>query len=727
MRMAETAQNRPSPGLSLFLIGALVLFLELACIRWFVAYVVFLQFFTNIVLIACFLGVSVGCLCARQSSDWLRRFARIMFWSVTAAVGMAMLYRYWSGMTIDVGGQDAPEVIFFGTEYRSVDLAQFVIPMEVLAGFFFTLITLIFIGLGQFMGQCFDRHPNRIAAYTLNIGGSLAGIVAFGLLSLAHTPPVVWFAIGFMGVAWLLKKEGKLRVDQGFFLVATLVVLFIADFPFHKSTVLRWSPYYQITHNQETRTISANTIGHQQMVSHREPGPAYSLIHLLQRDAGGAPFKNVLIIGAGSGNDVSHALLHGVEHIDAVEIDPVILALGQTHHPDRPYDDARVTPYLNDGRNFLRKTSEPYNLVVYALVDSLILHSTYSSIRLESFLFTREAFQDVRAALAPDGVFVMYNYFRQGWVVHRLAAMLEDVFGEPPLIFTLPYTSTIDAHAPQSAMLTMLVVGNTTPLRQQFSAHRGFHVARTIADSMDVNGFTFRPRTKTETGLMVAPARLTPDDISVTRATDDWPFLYLRTPTLPGLYLRAMGLIAGLSLILLWWFSPGHRLRFQGRMFFLGAGFLLLETKAVVHLALVFGSTWLVNSLVFFSILVMILGSNLYVLKARRIRLPFHYAALFICLGLNCLIPLHVFLAGNLLIRYVAPCLLTLSPVFFAGVVFAQTFRNSSRPDRDIGSNIAGAVLGGLAEYTSTVLGFRYLLVIAIGFYALSSLFKKQR
>ena len=49
-------------------------------------------------------------------------------------------------------------------------------------------------------------------------------------------------------------------------------------------------------------------------------------------------------------------------------------------------------------------------------------------------------------------------------------------------------------------------------------------------------------------------------------------------------------------------------------MFFLGAGFMLLETKGVVQMALLFGSTWMVNSIIFFAILVMILLSNLFVI-----------------------------------------------------------------------------------------------------------------
>ena len=61
-------------------------------------------------------------------------------------------------------------------------------------------------------------------------------------------------------------------------------------------------------------------------------------------------------------------------------------------------------------------------------------------------------------------------------------------------------------------------------------------------------------------------------------------------------------------------------------------------------------------------------------------------------------------------------------PVFFAGVIFATTSRDSPRPDVAMGSNIAGVILGGLAENLSLVLGFDRLLLVAMGFYALSAL-----
>jgi hypothetical protein len=188
-----------------------------------------------------------------------------------------------------------------------------------------------------------------------------------------------------------------------------------------------------------------------------------------------------------------------------------------------------------------------------------------------------------------------------------------------------------------------------------------------------------------------------------------------------------MAIIGGLGLVMLFLISPGRKVAFSGRMFFLGAGFLLLETKAVVHLALVFGSTWLVNSLVFFSILVMVLAANLYVLKVPRVRVQWHYLGLFGCLALNCVVPLEIFLAGNPLWRYVAPCVLVMIPMFFAGVIFAVSFRDSTEPNRDFGANIAGAVLGGLAEYASMALGFRYLLLVAIALYALSALCRRSR
>jgi hypothetical protein len=161
-------------------------------------------------------------------------------------------------------------------------------------------------------------------------------------------------------------------------------------------------------------------------------------------------------------------------------------------------------------------------------------------------------------------------------------------------------------------------------------------------------------------------------------------------------------------------------LRFNNRMFFLGAAFMLLETKAVVQMALLFGSTWLVNSAVFFTALILILFANLYVLKVPSVRLGLHYAALITVLATTVVISFDAFLSGGIVWRYVLPCVIALGPMFFAGVIFPRSFRGDAYPDQAFGFNVAGSVVGGLSESLSTLLGFQHLLLLAICFHVLS-------
>src|SRR5437763_16067755 len=74
-------------GAELFLISLLILFLELACIRWFPAHVLFLTFFTNTVLLACFLGMSVGCLAAGRRRSYLAWTPVLLAVALAAAHG----------------------------------------------------------------------------------------------------------------------------------------------------------------------------------------------------------------------------------------------------------------------------------------------------------------------------------------------------------------------------------------------------------------------------------------------------------------------------------------------------------------------------------------------------------------------------------------------------------------------------------------------------------------
>jgi spermidine synthase len=720
-------------GFELFWISFLILFLELAAIRWFPAHVLYLTFFTNAVLLAAFLGMSVGCLAASHRRCYIRWTPLLL--AVAMLAGLAVEISSGSFVKfVDVGNQPSPQQIYFGTEYHSQDLSRYAIPVEVLCGFFFLIIALAFVGPGQELGRALRRWPNRLQAYTLNIAGSLAGILIFAACSWLEVRAFWWFLLVALGLGYFYFQT---RVTGWTVLAALSLLLVVSlaayvpvhnDYPGQSKAQQFWSPYYRIDFKQADLSLSVNLIYHQQMVSRQENFPAYALPHLLNRDAGRPAFENVLIIGAGSGNDVSRALQWGAKHVDAVEIDPAIYRLGKAYHPDGPYWDPRVEIHLDDGRNFLRSTDRKYDMILYALVDSLVLHSGYSNIRLESFLFTRQAFEDVRRHLKPNGTFVIYNYFRQGWLAARLKNGLDDVFGaDNSIVLTLPYRQVIEPERATFGDFTVFFAGNNSELRNAFARQPDYWLRNDAPpEPASPNGFQQQAGTDAKWehfGL----ATVLPPEGSLPNATDDWPFLYLRKPMIPTLSWRGMLIMGGLGLLLILLFLPRQTKVENGRllnvqMFFLGAGFMLIETKAVVTMALLFGGTWGVNSIVFMAVLLMILLANLWTFRFQPGRLWPYYAGLIISLSLNVLISLDSFLGMNRAIQVLGSCLLVFVPLFFAGVIFASSFKRTTQPDRAFGINVAGAMMGGLAEYTSMALGFKYVVLVAILFYVLSAI-----
>ncbi len=245
---------------------------------------------------------------------------------------------------MDVGGQGATQVVFFGTETFKRDVAVFVIPIDVLGGGFFLLLAVAMIGPGQELGRALNRVHNRVLAYTWNILGSIVGILLFAACSWWQLPPQLWFAPIVLGLGYFLILRGQDRsIDHGAIflvfapsaakqrqsiarsiLIPTGIVVALALLPWlagqtggsrgreGNPNYHFWSPYYRIDFEPSRRLITTNLIGHQTMESCSELLPAYALPHLLHRDAlrqsGVAkpePFRNVLIIGAGSGNDVA--------------------------------------------------------------------------------------------------------------------------------------------------------------------------------------------------------------------------------------------------------------------------------------------------------------------------------------------------------------------------------------------------------------------------------------
>jgi hypothetical protein len=201
-------------------------------------------------------------------------------------------------------------------------------------------------------------------------------------------------------------------------LLALLVVLVLLGIESASSNVT-WSPYYKITavftkatkvngvRTHDVLAISANNIPHQTVyplatLRRLEPFYFFPYRHVDRRS-----LHDVLIVGAGSGNDVAVALSEGAQRIDAVEIDPVIQNLGARYHPDHPYQSPRVHVTITDGRAYIERTHRRYDLILFALPDSLTLLGGQGNLRLENYLFTLESMQRVRALLVPGGTFAM--------------------------------------------------------------------------------------------------------------------------------------------------------------------------------------------------------------------------------------------------------------------------------------------------------------------------------
>src|SRR5947208_5380183 len=346
------------------------------------------------------------------------------------------------------------------------------------------------------------------------------------------------------------------------------------------------------------------------MIPWQAKEPFYRRVYELFPDV---KFQHALILGAGSGSDAATALAHGVRDITAVEIDPVIAKLGARFHPDQPYSDPRVHLVNADGRVFLRNTKEKFDLIIFALPDSLTLTSSIANLRLESFLFTQDSLAAARDALAPNGVLVLYNYYRERWLIEKLASMVGRTFGRDSFVSTYggQGRGAVIVNGPR---LSEIPPGAFGPYREE----------------------TFLPNEKelrvTGEGFFAATEK--------PPATDDWPFIYLPKKSFPGLYLRGLAVILGISLAAIFLVAPRRTLRrFDWHMFFLGVAFALLEVKALTTFALLFGSTWNVNSLVFFAILSSVLLAVMLNYRFKIKRIEIFYVLLFVALAVNLLLP----------------------------------------------------------------------------------------
>jgi hypothetical protein len=326
--------------------------------------------------------------------------------------------------------------------------------------------------------------------------------------------------------------------------------------------------------------------------------------------------------------------------------------------------------------------------VIFALTDSLTLVSSTANVRLESFLFTEEAMAAARDRLAPDGVFVMYNFYREPWLIEKLVTMVGNVHGQEPLLRLLGTSSGVIAAGPGVVAL------------QQAG------VPASESDPIPAVG-----------------------DPAPKPATDDWPFLYLRVPAVAPYYLVALGFLlafAAASVMGAARLTGAPMRRFSPHFFVLGIAFLLLETRSLVSFSLLFGTTWFVNALTFFAILGSVLLAIL-VNSRWRIQSPAPlYVALFGAIAVAWLLPPEALLIDPPALRYAIAAVVAFAPVFFANLVFTHSFRDTASADMAFASNLIGAMVGGALEYLALLTGFRALLLVVAGLYVLAFVLSRR-
>jgi SAM-dependent methyltransferase len=667
----------------LFLTSATLLFVELLVIRWIPANVIYVGFFSNFLLIASFLGIGLGIMLGRGPTRLPVSLFTLLLFGLVVVVLKAQL---------NIQLSQPGDQIFYGLELNhSADTNFVVLPilMVTVVGLMATLA----LPLG---GLLKSMPPLR--AYGIDIAGSLTGIAAFGIMSAVGLEPNAWFSLAAALLTLLALGKG-MTVWSAVPAAAMAGVLLLV---FGASGRDLWSPYYRITaYDNAGRVVSAypgsgdkprhlfvSGIPHQSMDT-AAMADANELQGQVYRWLPDRTFKRVLIIGAGSGTDTTLALQKGSEHIDAVEIDPVIAEIGRNFHPEHPYDDPRVSVHIDDGRAFLRRSTDQYDLIIFALTDSLTLVTNTANVRLESFLYTEESFAAARDHLTPDGVFVMYNWYREPWLVSKLTGMATKVFDRQPLLRLPGPTVAVFASGPG-------VVSAQT--------------AGTVGDTVD---------------------QLSPlDGIAPTQATDDWPFIYLRSPGVAPYYLVALGLLLAFAAVAVALASRVGRLPlrrgFSPHFFVLGIAFLLLETRSLVTFSLLFGTTWSVNALVFFAILLSVLVAI--GISARfPLRRPMPlYVGLFGTLALAWLLPPEQLLIDPPALRYALAAGLAFAPIVFANLIFAHSFRDTAMADMSFASNLLGAMVGGALEYVALLTGYRALLILVGALYVLAYVFASR-
>jgi hypothetical protein len=555
----------------------------------------------------------------------------------------------------------------------------------------------VFVCTGAPLGYLFPRLP-VLRAYTVDLIGSLLGVLVFTIAAWKESGPAVWLALGCLPFVYLARSYVAVVLAAIIIGLGQYSVQGALFSPYNRIELIKTQinnstytlelqvnrDFHQYLHDLSDRQLSDQTLPESVRKGVGEMRKLYDLPFVVNPHRGTA-----LVVGAGTGNDVQAALRNGYRDVTSVDIDGRIIAIGQELHPEHPYAHPGVHLVVDDARAFFEKNrGQKYDVVCYGLLDSHSMASAMSTLRLDNYVYTEEGIRAAWQHVADGGhLSLAISCFAGRWFFERLYWTIARATGREPVAFFSTMHFAVTFLIPRDGVQL-----NKAELDSRQPIYTLMHAGEVITTS------------------------------------DDWPFLYVRPEIFPWGYLLVLGFLLALATVLVRKvFGFGGGATFDRPLFFMGAAFLLIETRGVTSLSLLFGSTWVVNAAIFSGILVMVLVANLVVQRWQLCAPENWFWPLFAAVALLYFFPMAWLQMLPLLMRGLLGGLLTGLPIGFAGLIVPMLLARSSQPTAALGSNLLGAVLGGCLEYYSMLGGLKSTALMALVLYLVAFLLLRRR
>ncbi|MCB0329708.1 MAG: methyltransferase domain-containing protein [Bdellovibrionales bacterium] len=689
--MAEAEMKSEQVHWRIGLTAGCILFFELLLIRWVSTEANIFAYLQNSILVVCFLGLGMGLLYPKQGKAVLSPTVMCL-----ALITLILSFR----ATRDAAGFMSSSLSLFHdfVIWDQLPENKYGLKVEIFAlglgliGLLFlsALVWGVMVPLGQALGGLFEKSSNTIVAYSYDIGGSLCGIWLYTILGYFALPPAAWVLVGALLLAPLVEKR------MWFFLALFPIATYVGYCS--KGSEVYWTPYqkieiYPIDDAQpDEYLVTTNNSGYQRVQNNSfelfKDDP--KSLELCQYDMAARLHPNpkrILIAGAGTGNDLAGAIRRAPNaEIVGVEIDPLIAKLGKKYHPEKPYQSDQVEVIIEDARAAFH-TFKPgqFDLVITGLLDA---HTTpnLSNARLDNFIYTKESLTAASKLLAPGGVMVVSFAPQRKYIVDRLRRTLDEIFGTKTRVFQILMTDVGWGGV-------LFVNGSQESIEKSYAQYP--EIEEFIESRVSYPAI----------------------DMSIEPTTDNWPYLYIEKPMIPSLF-YALG-----AIILVLWagtsfafrkklvFPPVHR-RAPLHFFALGLGFILLQVFIITKASLLFGSTWIVNSVVISGMMMTILIANFLIYK--KIKFPLGFVALLLiglCVAMAT-VSFEPILGFGLTARILIGIVLSGLPTILSGILFGTAFAAAEQPSQALGANLFGSLVGAIVQSVVFLLGINSLAIL---------------